>query len=379
VISKPIYLPATGSWSNWRSNTFSDVRIPAGETKLKVRFIRGGANFNYLRFTNLRPTGMDSFNAISAETSALKNKIHIHLNDDAIPGDIETGEFQLKIGNNPAGLVSARIFADRPRVIEIIPEMFFNRDQSITISYTGKSIQSGDLVLEAFTELDVVNGADSFYLPPVRIQAENYLRNKGFALEECEDGGGGKNTGYAHVGDYLEYPVIVNSGGLYNLSFRVALANGDAGISLSIVKDGLPQKIKNITLNNTGGWQTWKTQSLSLNLPAGKHILRITSEYQAFNMNWFQLDPLQTSTPLTFQPEPKIYPNPADQFLNVELDRLPEKEILLEIYDIRGSKVFQGLTDQRINLIDTTGFESGVYFLNIQTHEGPKTYKLMIN
>lgn len=49
-ITNVISITSTGGWKNWQSISTTGVSIPAGSHTLKILFIKGGLNLNYLRF-----------------------------------------------------------------------------------------------------------------------------------------------------------------------------------------------------------------------------------------------------------------------------------------------------------------------------------------
>ena len=65
-----------------------------------------------------------------------------------------------------------------------------------------------------------------------------------------------------------------------------------------------------------------------------------------------------------------IYPNPANQILNIKLDRYPLNDKLnVIINDLSGRIVFRSLIKNNSNF-DLSGWESGVYFLQISDNQG---------
>jgi alpha-L-fucosidase len=168
-----------------------------------------------------------------------------------------------------------------------------------------------------FLEGRVLLSAASTYIPtpngvPGTIEAENYntggegvgyhslvksnaggvLRNDGVGISPTTDAGGGYFVGWNLVGEWMQYSANIADAGTYTLDLRVASLNGG---TCHLSCDGAAVTGK-ITLPNTGGWQTWKTVSFAnVNLPAGKHVLRLTFDTGVnpkigiANVNWFRL------------------------------------------------------------------------------------------
>lgn len=141
---------------------------------------------------------------------------------------------------------------------------------------------------------------------PGRIEAENYdtngpgvsfsdntpgnsggmYRNDDVDIETCSDVGGGFNLGYVASGEWLHYTLNVQTAAVYQLSFRVASANGAGSIQASL--NGIP--LCAVATPLTGGWQTWQTVTISnLVLPAGTQLLRLNFVIGGQNLNYVQV------------------------------------------------------------------------------------------
>jgi len=139
----------------------------------------------------------------------------------------------------------------------------------------------------SFDSEEVVSGVLVNTLPGV-VQAENWTDMAGFEVEVTSDIGGGNNTGFADAGDWLEYSVNINEAGSYQVEYRLASESGSDGFNVTL--DG--ELIETVTVSSTGGWQSWSTQTSTLNLPAGEHTLRIESLGGGWNFNWMQFSVL---------------------------------------------------------------------------------------
>ena len=78
--------------------------------------------------------------------------------------------------------------------------------------------------------------------------------------------------------------------------------------------------VDTITIPSTGGWQNWLTISSTAYLPEGRYTLRNYVRVGEFNTNWLQATK-ETTTGLAIQKlsELLIYPNPASDFVNIDL------------------------------------------------------------
>nr|WP_293902568.1 carbohydrate-binding protein [Sporocytophaga sp.] len=106
------------------------------------------------------------------------------------------------------------------------------------------------------------------------VPVADFRTNEDVDIENCTDDGAGYNIGWATAGEWLEYTVDVKTSGTYDLDLRVA-ANG-TGRSVSVSMDGAIIA-NNLSIPNTGGWQTWQTIKVkNVELQSGRKIMRVT-------------------------------------------------------------------------------------------------------
>ena len=139
---------------------------------------------------------------------------------------------------------------------------------------------------EVLQQETISSGGDSGLLT---IEAEAYSAMSGVQIEPCTDVGGGLNVGYIDNGDWMAYggqSINIDAPGTYVVEFRVASVPGGAALLLQ----DLDRKITygGVNIASTGGWQSWTTLDLEIELPAGEHRFAITSQYGGWNLNWFR-------------------------------------------------------------------------------------------
>jgi beta-glucosidase len=136
--------------------------------------------------------------------------------------------------------------------------------------------------------LDETGGADNveatIFPVPGLIEAESYATMLGIKTESTSDIGGGTNVGYIDAGDWLEYQIDVQSAGSYLIEYRLASLNGNTGFNTLI--NGT--QVDSQSIPTTGGWQSWITQSATVDLQAGLQTLRIEATGKEWNMNWIR-------------------------------------------------------------------------------------------
>ncbi len=124
---------------------------------------------------------------------------------------------------------------------------------------------------DAYHDADAVNNGGQY-------------RQTGVDIQTTSDAGGGYNIGWLDTGEWLEYTVNVAKAGDYLLEARVASSTDNNQFHVefnNIDKTGL------ITVNTTGGLQTWSTLSKTVALSAGKQIMKlfIDKGNGGFNIN----------------------------------------------------------------------------------------------
>ncbi|HTF97152.1 MAG TPA: carbohydrate-binding protein [Cellvibrio sp.] len=132
---------------------------------------------------------------------------------------------------------------------------------------------------------------------PATLQAEAYSHMNGIQLETTTDSGGGQNAGWIDANDWLAYsnsPVNIPATGAYDVEYRVASQGGGGTIRLE--EAGGSPDYGTISVPNTGGWQTWTTIKQRVNLTAGTHRFGIAIPAGGFNLNWFRITAVTTSS-----------------------------------------------------------------------------------
>ncbi len=208
----------------------------------------------------------------------------------------------------------------------------------------------------------------------------NEYRTDGVDIQKTSDSGGGYNIGWLSNGEWLEYLVNVATAGNYTMDIRVA--SGMDNNKFHIETDGIDQTSV-ITVNNTGGVQTWGTVNKTIVLNAGLHIMKVYIDNSA---GGFNLNKISVSNTTGIHDEKKvsafvIYPNPAKDRITINHEQLSEKsfesgenEIL--ILDLQGRIIKSfSLSHSVSDLLDLSELENGIYFLRTKN----ELKKIIIN
>ncbi|WP_457390779.1 cellulase family glycosylhydrolase [Roseateles sp. P5_E1] len=166
-----------------------------------------------------------------------------------------------------------------------------------TATYTDATAATGTTYYYVVTALTAAN--ESYYsdaastavlaVPvPATLQAEAFTGMNGVQTETCTDTGGGQDVGYFDPDDYIEFKINVAAAGNFTIDYRLASANGSTGFEVWV--DGA-KAVDVMAVPNTGGWQTWATQtSTPFAMAAGNHTLRLKSIGKEWNLNWLKVN-----------------------------------------------------------------------------------------
>jgi len=80
--------------------------------------------------------------------------------------------------------------------------------------------------------------------------------------------------------EWLAYDVDIRESGPYDLTLRVAAAEGFGGGNLGIMVDDEP--LRRVEFGATGGWYSWDEIETTVELPRGLHTIRLV----AFEGGW---------------------------------------------------------------------------------------------
>ena len=215
-------------------------------------------------------------------------------------------------------------------------------------------------------------------------KGEGSFRDTGVDTEKCTDKGGGYNIGYINEGEWLEYTIQVDETDTY--SFLARLASTESSGKFHIKIDGT-KITESISVQNTGGWQSWITQKVETEtIEKGQHVLRLYIEKGLFNINWF----IFSNTTGIEQDEvnnnqydlEQNYPNPFNSTTNIKFGIKKTGQVSLNLYNLKGQKV-KTLISKRMNKgqhnykVDMSGLPSGVYFYRIKAGNYTKCKKLI--
>jgi len=380
-VCPPRQLPTTGNNQAWNSTFFEEVIVPAGTNVVRLVIDKGGSNLNLLRFQNPVPVSSVGFTFISAETNTEGSAVIITLNKPVTLFTATGQDFDVKADGAALPVTNIILSGQGGMQLTLGLESPIRYGQAVTVSYSGNVVFSDDQGLEMFSGQEVRNNLPRRFVLPVRIQAEDFEANSGYQLETCTDAGGGQNLAYANNGDYVDYLITVPEAGQYEFKFRVASLYWNGSISIRLGNDGVFTPLKSLSLNGTGGWQTWTTQSVIIDLPQGNYTLRLHSLSGEYNLNWFEISLSSGLNEIPGLKDFRLYPNPSGGCFSVSAEFSSTTPVTLSILDLQGKEIYNwdsGPVTALEHRIEYPETQSGVYFLCLSTRSGQLLRKIIL-
>lgn len=370
-ISEILTLPSTGGWQVWKTDTFKNILLPAGEHALKLYIVQAGSNLNYLEFVYDKPSSAVDFKILSAETDITGKKVVVSLNKTLITNTFSNADWMLTINNQPADIASISQLNSQQILINLNAKILYG--DVVKLTYQGTQIQSTDnTVLQAIDNLNVVNRLPVMYTVPAKIEVENYYQQSGLTAETCNEGG--QDMGYTNSGDYLDYLIIVKKSDTYSVNFRIAAQNSGGVIELQLFDDN-DNKTTLGTFNvpATGGWQKWTTIGGTITLNEGNYRLRLYIKSPEFNINWFSIEEYTRIAELNRNNSIRIFPNPCRYKLSVAYQPT-DGNIQLLISDLQGKtfalQSLNSVNENNTYTLDVSFLKEGLYVVNILNSRG---------
>lgn len=285
---------STGGWTEYSTFEVSDIALEEGQHSLKLHFSNNTPfNITSIAFEKTGTVAELALKALNGKTGANEKSIELAISETileaSLGGSLE--QFIVLVNGEEAEIVSVDEDALNNRFVVLHLDTFLIKSDSITVSYSGTSIQSeSNKTLNTFSDLPINNVSPDRVVIPGLIEVEDYDYMIGMGLEDSEDEGGGKNFGFTDAGDYADYAIFAPKSGDYGVKFRVAgYSEGQIGL-YSVSENGIENELAVVNTVITNGWQTWATVSDNVFIEEGPHKLRIKILAGGFNFNWIMFD-----------------------------------------------------------------------------------------
>ncbi len=146
---------------------------------------------------------------------------------------------------------------------------------------------------------------------------KQYRPNDGVDIEVCDDISGDYSIGYIEPGEWMTYNINAQTATSYVVQVRYAYPDNmptTATRTVTLFLDDSKTPLATLTVPSTGGWTHWVTSPgvTSLNIPTGKHVLKVQFESGWWRVNWISLGSTSGNPP-----PPTITPPPptTSQFI----------------------------------------------------------------
>lgn len=337
-------VPNTGGYQEWATMEINDVPLPGGMVKIRLLVESGGFNLNYLEFNGPKELSTEQPRILEGTGQHSEQEIDLLFNQHFDPLPAEHG-FKVAVNGVDVVVTDAYLKAGNSRIITLETASPIEYGTEVLVSYAGTGVTTvGGTSLAAFSDemirITLAGGVIPLAVPG-KIQTEAYVYNSGFEFEETTDTGGGENAGYTDSGDYLDFMVMVDASGYYEVGFRVASLAAGGAIRLQQVDDAGVTDLAEIAFEATGGWQTWTTVSdKNFYLQKGIRTLRLLAIGNQFNINWMELSYLSAELLMSTDHVLRLslYPNPSTDTVHLVLgDPLPDHQEVF-IFDMSGKR-----------------------------------------
>ena len=246
--------------------------------------------------------------------------------------------------------------------------------------------------------MQFTSGANGQPVPGI-IQGESYSDFSGIGVQGTSDVGGGRNVGWINGGDWMDYAVKVAAAGKYQVDFRVATPYKGARFQLKAADGTVLATVSPVV---TGGFQSWKTVSAIITLPAGYQTLRLYSAASPeWNINWMKFsrnsdgknkadESVGVSGQLSFDTSAVtspvsaafiLYPNPAGNDCRLQLTNQHKGDMLVHVIDVSGTvrHLYKFNKDQSSILVNLplADVPAGTYIIRVQIGEWSETKKMI--
>jgi beta-glucosidase len=303
----------------------------------------------------------------------------------SIPDD--SSGFSLKVEGLTATISGVSIKEGENTTLVLSIAKAVGKSNQVMVSYTPGNYYSADGgKLEAFSARTVYNilNENKVHQIPGIVQAEDFFSMSGVQTENTTDAGGGMNVGWIETGDWMDYYLDVPVKGIYKLEYRVSSLSAGGEFTLKRADTNLVAA----QLPVTGGWQTWRSVSVTCKLDKGLKLYRQAATKGGFNFNWFnvtlvyEIDESDTIKDYYFS---QNYPNPFYIETKVKYT-LPEKgNVTLALIDLLGKEIAvlvseikeKGEYSFTLNR-DDYQLKSGSYFLKFQSGEFSEVKKIVV-
>jgi hypothetical protein len=144
-------------------------------------------------------------------------------------------------------------------------------------------------------------------------------------------------------------------------------------VQISLPSNTVPQFIKAGIVDAVQNKEDY--QYTIPNLMPGTHYFRIKTTDENGKISY---SPIKALTVYKEGQLVSIYPNPAKDAVQLNIEQVLEEEVLIEVFNNLGQKVLQTATTNNVTNIDVSRLASGNYLMKLTSKTVNKNFKLII-
>jgi hypothetical protein len=361
-----VNVPTTGGFQTWQTTT-ATISLAAGTQTIRLQSTTGaGWNINWLEIA-----GASAANQTPSAIAGADQTITLPTNSVTLTGS----------GTDPDGSIASYAWtkisggaatinapgAATTTVSGLAQGSYIFR---LTVTDNAGATASDDVLV-------TVNGSSGG--GSSRIEAENWSAMSGVLTENCAEGT--LDVGWIDQNDWMDYSVNVPTAGSYTINLRIATPNFGAQFQVKNSGGGV---LATVAVPTTGGWQTWQTMSVTVNLVAGMQTIRLQSTTGAgWNINWLEIagatfvTARRAANVMVEELAPSsvaVFPNPVQDAFTLTLGQNFKGNIKVQVVNTSGAIVreyrLQKTQLRSQDKLSLGNLVPGTYFVTISTMQG---------
>ena len=273
----------TGSaWQTYQDLVTITANLTAGQNTVRVTFIDGATNLNYIE---VEAVSVSSSSSLSSSSEPVSSSSVVSSSSEPVSSSSVVSSSSEPVSSSSVVSSSSEPVSSSS-VVSSSSEPVSSSSSVVTLPNFGNKAAPGKLEAEffdAFNETSAGNNGN---------WNDRNGENTGVDMEFTGDVGGGANVGWTDAGEWLEYNFDVTQSGSYEFVLRVASAMGARNVSVSV--NGAAAQ----NFSYTGSaWQTYQNlATVTAALSAGQNTLRVTFIDGATNLNYIDVQAVAVSS-----------------------------------------------------------------------------------
>ncbi len=166
----------------------------------------------------------------------------------------------------------------------------------------------------------------------------------------------------------------------YKYSLTISVADPDVLDTITIFSDNLPSWLTLID-RGTGSAMIFAETVPRLDSLLGIHKITIkaTDGLETAETSFDLTLTVKTGTSDEMKMNSlKLYPNPTTGLITLEFNRMPEKGVIIEVYNPLGQNILKAHVNSRTNLLNLSNYASGTYYIKTISKSGIHTEKIIL-